>query len=84
MAYSFKIYIMRKISKISLKSQASVLSEEEMAKVLGKGQYRCCGGMGDKVKCLNVYAGSMDEALGGLSYLCQDIGYYGMGGCFMS
>ena len=75
---------MRKISKISLKSQASVLSEEEMAKVLGKGQYRCCCGMGSDVACFNVYVGSMDEALSLLNYACDKFGYNGMGGCFMS
>ena len=74
---------MKRISKISLKSQASVLSEEEMAKVLGKGTYRCCCGMGGNVPCFDVYADSLDNALWSLTYACEN-GYYGMGGCFMS
>ena len=73
---------MRKISKISLKSQASVLSEEEMAKVLGKGEYRCCCGTGSDVACFNVYAESINSALEALSYVCEGGGYAGMGGCF--
>ncbi len=74
---------MKKISKISLKSQVSVLSEEEMAKVLGKGEYRCCCGMGSDVTCFNVYADSINSAQKALSYVCEGGGYDGMGGCFL-
>ena len=44
------------ISKISLKSQASVLREEEMAKMLEKGEYRCCYGIMKKYIFLILFA----------------------------
>lgn len=72
---------MKRIGKISLKGQATVLSEEEMAKVLGKGQYRCCCGMGSSGPCFNIYASSSNDAVLAISYVCEKYG--GMGGCFL-
>lgn len=73
---------MKKISKISLKKHGAILSNEEMAKIFGKGTYRCCCGMGSSVPCFNVTASSEREALYYLPDLCKNGGYGGMGGCF--
>lgn len=45
---------MKKISKISLKKQGAILSNEEMVKIFGKGTYRCCCGMVSNVTCHGV------------------------------
>lgn len=71
---------MKKISKISLKKQGAILNNEEMAKIFGRGTYRCCCGMGSDVACFNVTASSVDDALYYLPDICSSYG--GMGGCF--
>ena len=63
----------------SLKKQGAILSNEEMAKIFGKGTYRCCCGTGSNVPCFNVTASSEKEALYYLPDVCSS---YGGGGCF--
>ena len=64
----------------SLKKQGAILSNEEMAKIFGKGTYRCCCGTGSNVPCFNVTASSEKEALYYLPDVCSSYG--GKGGCF--
>lgn len=71
---------MNKISKISLKKQGAILSNEEMAKILGKGTYRCCCGMGSDVACFDVRANNLDEAIYYMPDICASYG--SLGGCF--
>ena len=64
----------------SLKKQGAILSNEEMAKIFGKGTYRCCCGTGSNVPYFNVTASSEKEALYYLPDVCSSYG--GKGGCF--
>ena len=73
---------MKHLSRISLVKGESVLSNEEMKKIVGKGTYRCCCGMG-MVPCFPVIADSEREALLALGETCYRMGYVG-GGCFLS
>ena len=50
-----------------------------MAKIFGKGTYRCCCGTGSNVPCFNVTASSEKEALYYLPDVCSS---YGGGDCF--
>ena len=72
---------MKHLSRISLVKGESLLSKEEMKKIVGKGTYRCCCGMGANVPCFNVTAPTEKDALDALSRLCYT-GYGGTGGCF--
>lgn len=56
-----------------------MLSNEEMAKIFGKGTYRCCCGMGSKVTCFDVTASNKDDAAYYLPDICKNGGYGGMG-----
>ncbi len=58
----------------SLKKQGAILSNEEMAKIFGKGTYRCCCGTGSNVPCFNVTASSEKEALYYLPDVCSSYG----------
>jgi len=56
---------MKKLSKIALKNQGSVLNESEMQKILGGGSYVCqCGE--------DVYLVSGDTLSEAYSALCRD------------
>lgn len=71
---------MKKLSKILLKKQEAILTSEEMAKLFGKGSYRCCCGMGSDITCFNVTANSEKDAIYYLPDICSSYG--GNGGCF--
>ena len=45
---------MKYVSRISLVKGESLLSKEEMKKIVGKGTYRCCCGMDGNAPCFNV------------------------------
>lgn len=45
-----------------------------MAKIFGKGTYRCCCGTGSNVPCFNVTASSEKEALYYLPDVCSSYG----------
>ena len=74
---------MKYVSRISLVKRESLLSKEEMKKIVGKGTYRCCCGMDGNAPCFNVTVPTIDDALLVLSEACKN-GYYGLGGCFLS
>lgn len=74
---------MKHLSRISLVKGESILSKEDMKRIVGKGTYRCCCGMGGAAPCFNVTAPTIDDALLALNELCYT-GYGGNGGCFYS
>ncbi len=71
---------MKHLSRISLVKGESILSKEEMKKIVGKGTYYCCCGMGSDIFCLNVSAEDDRGALLAIGELCYAKGYVG-GGC---
>ena len=73
---------MKQLSRISLVKGESLLSKEEMKKIVGKGYYQCCCGMG-RVPCFNFPAENEQEALLKLGDMCYSLGYVG-GGCFLN
>ncbi len=74
---------MKHLSRISLVKGESLLSKEEMKRIVGKGTYRCCCGTGGSVPCFNVTAENENDASSVVDDLCYSLGYV-KGDCFLS